>query len=286
MTAQFHTHMVGDIECTVIADGEQVFGLDRMQGRYPDVPQDALLRALQAADIPPDEITFHFNTLLIRTGDELLLVDAGSGTEQGDEVGKLLGNLAAAGVQPDEITTVLITHMHGDHIGGVFTPEVEFTFPNARYFVGQQEWRYWADKELLQSMGDFGKMIFERMKKLEPEVKKFTPGTQLSPGVRTVAAYGHTPGHTGVMVESQGERLLHAVDILHNPVQFAHPEWSIKFDTDKTLAQETRFRLLERAANEDLLLLLYHVPFPGLGRVALTRDGDREYFVWTPLAQG
>lgn len=283
MTTTFHEIQIGDVNCTVIPDGMATFGMEQLKQRFPDVPEADLLGGLERVKIAPDSIPSCFNTLLIRTGDEVLLVDAGNGAGR-EGLGLVLENLKAAGTQPEDITTVLISHLHGDHIAGLFDENMAFVFPNARYFVAQQEWSYWADKELLQSMGDYGKQLFEKMKKLEPEVKKITPGTQISPGVRTVYAPGHTAGHTGVMVESQGERLLHAVDILHSEIQFWQPDWSISFDRDKNVAQETRMKLLERAAKEDLLLLLYHLPFPGLGRVEMIHEGEEgDHFAWHPL---
>ncbi|MCA9913886.1 MAG: MBL fold metallo-hydrolase, partial [Anaerolineae bacterium] len=108
----------------------------------------------------------------------------------------------------------------------------------------------------------------------------FEAGDEIVPGVKTVAAYGHTPGHTALMLESNGERLLFAVDILHRRAQFLHPEWSMSFDSDTSVSVPTRRQMLQQAVDEDLLMLLYHMPFPGLGHVRTLGDG----FTWEPIS--
>ena len=271
---------IGDIECTVIDDGAPPIDFERLQGRFPHIPEAELRQAVQDAEQHPASIPWGINPLLVRAGDQVILVDGGNPRDEQPDTGLLADRLLDAGTSPGQINFVVITHLHGDHIGGLFTgPNMDFTYPNASYYVTHAEWNYWANTDLLKSMGDFGKTTYDRLRRLEPHIKKINTNTLIAPGVQAVSAMGHTPGHIGVMVQSKEQSLLHAVDTLHSPIQFAHPDWSIKFDAEKTLAAETRERLLGRAADEKLLTLFYHLPFPGLGHVR----HDDGAFVWQPL---
>ncbi len=282
MSTITHTLTVGDIECTVIDDGAPAIDFERLHGRFPHIPEAELRQAVVDVGQDPASIPWAINPLLIRAGDQVILVDGGNPREDSADTGLLADRLLDADTSPGQINFVVITHLHGDHIGGLFTgPDLEFTYPNAGYYVTHAEWSYWTNTELLKSMGDFGKATYQRLKRLEPHIKKINTNTLIAPGVQAVAALGHTPGHIGVMIQSKGHTFLHAVDILHSPVQFAHPDWSIKFDAEKALAAETRERVLGRCADEQLLTQFYHLPFPGLGHVSRTDDGA---FVWQPLA--
>jgi glyoxylase-like metal-dependent hydrolase (beta-lactamase superfamily II) len=135
------------------------------------------------------------------------------------------------------------------------------------------EWAYWYVEGNLQGEGR------KPLEVVRENVVLFEAGDDIIPGVKTVPAYGHTPGHTGLMIESNGERLLCAVDILHRRAQFVHPEWSMSFDTDTSVSVPTRRHVLQQAADENLLMHLYHMPFPGLGHVSVEGEGFR----WEPI---
>jgi glyoxylase-like metal-dependent hydrolase (beta-lactamase superfamily II) len=207
--------------------------------------------------------------LLVRTGDRVVLIDAGAGGQMGTE-NRLGASLAAAGVQPAQITDVLISHSHGDHIGGLAGTDGGLAFPNAAIRMSAAEWA-----DLQANPGSFGPLI----EAMRPKVQTFEPGAEVAPGVTAVALAGHTPGHTGYEIVSGVDRLLYIGDALHSSViSVQRPELVNGWDSDSAAAIRTRQGLLERGASGDLRIYGVHFPFPGIGRFERRDDG----FVWTP----
>ncbi len=206
--------------------------------------------------------------LLVRVGDRRILVDTGFGPQPGrPEVGQLASSLADVGVSAEDIDTVVISHPHGDHIGGAASGSGDGatpTYPEARYWLGKADWEHFSEPEMLTraNLGD----------KLPPLRKTdrldLADGEQeIAPGVRLLPLPGHTPGHMGVAFTSGQETAVYVGDLVHHPLQIEHPEWSPVFDSLPPLSRETRRALVERARREGSLILSYHLPFPGIGRV-------------------
>lgn len=280
MIALYHPFTVGDLQCAVLSDGLLTYDLDKLAGqRFPDVPREALAAALAAVNIPEGGIPSAFNMLMVRSGEHVLLADTGNGPGRHASAGKLPDALAAAGLSPGQITTVVITHAHGDHILGLVR-DGALAFPNARVVISRAEWAYWTDEARLNSMGDYGATMRGIFDTIAPKTVQIDPGTEIIPGVLAQAAPGHTPGHLALMLKSEsGDTLLNIVDTLHVEIQFAHPEWSISFDSNPEQSRQTRRAVLEQAADSGTLTLAFHLPFPGLGHVE--RDGVG--FRWVPL---
>lgn len=214
---------------------------------------------------PQGNIELALTCLLVRVGDRQLLIDTGYGVQADrPEVGQLVTHLADLGITPADIDTVVISHPHGDHIGGA-TQAGQPAFPSARYWLGQADWDYFRTPRMLEHAPEIvGKMQpladAQRLDLAEDE-------REIAPGVHLLPLPGHTPGHMGVAFTGGREMAIYIGDLVHHPLQFEHPEWSPIFDALPPLSRETRHKLVERAQREHSLVLSYHLPFPGIGHV-------------------
>jgi glyoxylase-like metal-dependent hydrolase (beta-lactamase superfamily II) len=230
----------------------------------------------------PVEISI--NCFLIDTGSQKILVDAGAGELFGPNSGRLVANLQASEYQPEDIDAVLLTHIHGDHSGGL-TVGGKRIFPNAFVYVDQREPAYWLGADAAASVRASRKGTFSQSHQtVDPYVdagrlRTFNGATELFPGIRTVPEYGHTPGLTGYMIESRGQRLLVWGDIVHAAeVQFKDPTITIEYDIDPKLAVASRQWVLTDAARNGYLVGGAHLSFPGIGHVRAEARG----FAWVP----
>ncbi len=265
---------IGDIECAALDEGASSMTLDAVAGRYPNVSRQEIASAL-AGEAPSDSL----NLLYIMSGSARILADVGFGEAGPSGTGGAVKALAGLGVAPADIDILFLTHFHGDHIAGFFDADGAPVYHKARFVTAQAEWEEWMGRwGASDSAGD--QLNLERFRALQDRFSFVNDGDEIAPGVNVVDLAGHTRGHSGLLVEAGGDRLLHVVDILHQPFQFARTDWHFIFDSDADHAVQTRRRTLNRCADEGLLTLFYHLPFPGLGRVSI--DGDS--FVWNPIA--
>jgi glyoxylase-like metal-dependent hydrolase (beta-lactamase superfamily II) len=273
--------MLGRFEITVLNDGTHPFPVDTVM---IDVTPDEVSEALKLDDLGLP-LQGSINAFLINTGDKLVLIDSGAGELYGACCGKLLANLRAAGYAPEQVDEVLLTHLHKDHVGGVIHAG-KAVFPNAVVRAARVESDYWLAPDgaskapaLLASFFDSARMALAPYQ-AAGRFKPFDAEARLEPGIRAVPEPGHTPGHTGYLVESAGQRLLVWGDTVHvAPVQLRHLRASTRYDTSDTQAWHTRQTLFERAAGEHLWIGAAHVAFPGLGH--LRRNGAR--YDWIPI---
>ena len=231
-----------------------------------DVGTAAIAAALRANGLPDDRVTLSVNALLVRSGPRLLLLDTGIGpTAQG----ALLASLQAAGIAPQSITDVLITHSHSDHVGGLLNSEGQSAFPHAVIRMGKAEWAWLQSQDKVKA----------QVQAIAAQVQAFTPGQQLAPGVRAVELAGHTPGHSGYALRSGSTRLLDIGDMAHSAVlSLQQPEWTMSFDRDAAQAKVTRRATLARLARQQELVFAPHFPFPGIGHIAVEGGAFR----WVP----
>ena len=257
-TTRFNRMKLGGFEVTTLLAGtrtvpgpQNIFGLNAS-------PED-FAAASQAANIPTDAAQFFFTPTVVNTGAELVLFDTGLNPAG------ITAALGAAGYAPEQIDVVVVTHMHGDHIGGL-TGEAGATFPNARYVTGAAEFNAWDMS---------GNETFEA--KVRPVAEKMAmieDGAGIAPGITAMAAFGHTSGHMAYMIESEGRQLLIAADFANHYVwSLAHPDWEVKFDRDKEAAARTRRRILGMLAADKVPFVGYHMPWPGVGYVEARGDG-------------
>jgi glyoxylase-like metal-dependent hydrolase (beta-lactamase superfamily II) len=256
----YHRFKLGGFEVTTILAGtrsvqdpQSIFGLD--------VAPEDFAAASAEAFIPADKAQFFYTPTVVNTGAELILFDTGLAPEG------IVGALEGAGYSPEQIDKVVITHMHGDHIGGLRGDAGE-TFANAAYVTGEVEFDAWDMS---------GDETFEA--KVRPLAEKTTflkGGDSVASGVTAVEAFGHTPGHMAYMLESEGKGLVIAADFANHYVwSLAHPDWQVLYDRDKAMAAATRKRMLDMMAADKVPFIGYHMPFPALGYVEAREGGYR-----------
>ena len=256
--APFNRVKLGGFEVTTllagtrtVPDPQNIFGMN--------VDADTFAAASAEAHLPTDAAQFFFTPTLVNTGAELVLFDTGlsaAGT---------LAAVTAAGYTADQVDVVVITHMHGDHIGGMMN-EGSATYPNARYVTGQKEYDAWAKA---------GNENFDNnMRPMAEQTTFLDAGQDVVTGITSVAAFGHTPGHMTYRLTSEGKSMLLGADFANHYVwSLAHPDWEVKFDMDKSAAAETRRALLSMMAAEQMPFVGYHMPWPGIGYVETRGDG-------------
>ncbi|MCT8328303.1 MBL fold metallo-hydrolase [Albidovulum sediminis] len=256
----FSRFALGDFEVTTLLAGtravekpQEIFGLN--------VSPEEFAAASDAAFLPTDVAQFFFTPTLVNTGEALILFDTGL-----DPQG-ITAALAAAGHTPDEVDTVVITHMHGDHIGGLMG-DAGATFANAAYVTGAAEHNHW--------MGAGNETFDTKVRPLNDRFSFLDDGGTVAPGITAIAAHGHTPGHMAYRIDSAGKSLVLIADAANHPVwSLAHPEWEVKFDADKAQAATTRKSLLGMIAAERIPFVGYHMPFPATGFIEAAGDGFR-----------
>jgi glyoxylase-like metal-dependent hydrolase (beta-lactamase superfamily II) len=278
---------LGSYELTALYDGTWFRKIDDKFVR--NASGDEVAKALTDSFLTPGIVPTSFTALLVNTGSRLVLIDTGTGGQLGPSTGLMMGALAAAGVEPKAIDTILISHFHPDHINGIKDKDGNKVFANAEIQVSAPEWAHWMDDARMNAAPDAARTAFLNVRRIfkdiAGEVKRFEPGKEVAPGITSVASYGHTPGHTSFAVASGNQSMMVLGDVTNHPWLFArHPQWQGVFDTDGAMAAETRKRMLDRAAADRMLVQGYHFPFPASGYITKTATGyDVVPVMWQPL---
>jgi glyoxylase-like metal-dependent hydrolase (beta-lactamase superfamily II) len=275
----------GNFQVTALYDGYLRMNLTLLHGIAPGEVPPLLGRAF--IDTNAQGMKSSVNAFLVHTGDHLILVDAGLRGCLGEPLGHMLENLRASGYRPEEVDSVLLTHMHDDHVCGL-SEGGKRVFPNATVYAAEAEAAFWLDGKATTNPSH--RRSERVLKAIEPyraanAFRTFKPGTRLFPGVTALATPGHTPGHTSYLFESAGQGLLVLGDIVHaEAVQFPHPEVTMDYDADQPAAARTRAALFATVAEKGWTVAGAHLPFPGLGHIR--QDGTAYAYVpvqYSPL---
>lgn len=272
---------LGAFEVTALNDGTVALPVDKLLTNIkPATLEQLLARAYLKAPVETS-----VNGYLVNTGAKLVLIDTGAAGLFGPTLGKLVANLKASGYQPEQVDEIYITHMHGDHVGGLATPDGKMAFPNATVRADMREGGFWLDKAKAdQAPADMKPAFQGAMVSLNPYIaagrfKPFEGAVELVPGVRALPTPGHTPGHTIYVVESQGQKLVVWGDLMHvAAVQFALPATTIQFDSDSKAAAPQRIAQYADAAKGGYHVAVAHIAFPGVGRLR----ADGKGYTWVP----
>lgn len=286
---------IGEFGCTAISDGALNYPPETL---FANVPRERVEEALRRRDLPTAQVMTPYTCLFIDTGEHSVMVDTGAGDlgVHVDQVfpgldhstsvtGLLPENLRASGIEPSEIDTVIITHAHPDHVGGTLNEKGELVFSNAHYFISQEESVFWtSDAATTKAPAIMVETARRNLEPLEDRLTLIEDSSEVVPGIRAIATFGHTPGHMALSIASDGDQLLHVSDAVLYPLHLEHPEWTPIFDMLPEQASTSKRRIFDLAAEEDVLVFAHHFPpFPSLGRIHRREQG----WQWQPIeAQG
>lgn len=284
MNAEVYHFKVGTFDCLAVSDGTHTYRPPTFPPPaillFANAPKEHLERVLREHDLRAEQWTewvSPYICLMINTGMNRVLVDTGA-DGLGPNTGKLLQNLRAEGVAPEDIDTVILTHGHPDHIGGNTDAGGKPAFPNARYFMWKDEWDFWisdlAGLELEEHVREvLLKFARQNLPPIQGQLTLVDHETEIVPGVCAVAAPGHTPGHMALAISSEGEQLLYVSDVVLHPIHVEQPDWYAAVDLIPEQVTVTRRQVLGQAVAEKALVLAFHFPFPGLGHVIQKGEG-------------
>lgn len=277
----FYRFKIGSIEATVVSDGPLDLGAPQPD-IFKGVTKEEFGKALTDNFLSTEKVKLEQNALVLNTGDKLVLIDTGTGFQKlmGNDTGKLLGNLKAAGIDPKDIDAVALTHAHPDHCWGLIGEGGAKVFPNAQIYMAQEDFDFWTN--MSNAPNDMIKSFIEGTRKqllpVRERIEFFKDGQEFIPGIQAIAAPGHTVGHTIFMISSQGKSLCNIGDLAHHHViPLERPRLEFAFDTDGRQGATTRIRMFGMLAAQRIPMLAYHFPWPGIGYLGKQGEGFRYY---------
>jgi glyoxylase-like metal-dependent hydrolase (beta-lactamase superfamily II) len=270
----FYRFKLGTAEATIVSDGPLPLG--DPHANFLGLTPEEMDQQLRDNFLPNDNAVLEQNALVLNTGDKLILFDTGLGTLDlfGPTTGKLMNSLKQAGINPEDIDAVVMSHAHIDHCGGCMADDGSRHFPNAEYYIAEADYQFWTDEAKVPEQ--FKVFLETARKNLTPNLDRmhfFKDGEEILPGVHAIYAPGHTVGHTIFMIDQGGQQLCYIGDLTHHPVLLLEkPLTEFKYDTDPKQSAQSRVKMLGMLADDRVALLAYHFAWPGMGHVA--RDGD------------
>jgi len=277
----YYSYKVGDIEVISIYDG--IWQNDGFDGFAVNASGDEVKAALTTAGHSTDFIPIEFAFTIIKAGGKTIMLDAGTGGQLAPTAGLAAkGGFEAAGITPDSIDTIIVSHMHPDHIFGLMEKDTNAqVFPNAEIMVGETEYNFWTDPGLIEKLPEGRRGLGQRIQATFPtwkNVSQFKDDAELAPGIRAVKSFGHTPGHTSIHLSSGEDELLLIGDAIIVPALFlANLDWQLAFDADKDQATKTRKAIVDQAIADNITIGGYHFGFPNAGKIE--KDGSSHVFI-------
>ena len=278
-TATFYRFKLGNAEATIISDG--VLPLGDPHKAFLSIKSEEIDSALSSNFLPLDNVPLEQNTLVLNTGDKIILFDNGMGVSKlfGDGTGKLLQTMRAAGIDPADVDIVLMSHAHIDHCGGCIGADGKPNFPNAQYFISELDYNFWTDPAKTGNLKPFLEQAVRNLVPIKDRITWIKDGMEVAPGVHAMHAPGHTVGHTIFMIENGNDSLAYIADVCHHPILLLErPRTEFAYDTDPHQAMQTRLKVLATLEANKTKLLAYHFAWPGIGHIAKAGDGYR----WFP----
>jgi glyoxylase-like metal-dependent hydrolase (beta-lactamase superfamily II) len=283
MDKGFAKFKIGDIEVTQIYDGAAALApID--PAFIPGTTADQIKAALVKGGLPGDMRPNWFTVTVIKSKGKYIMFDSSTGGQVGGpDTGRMMAkNMYAAGIEPSKISAIVVTHFHPDHISGMISKETNSqVFPDAEIFMPSAEYKHWTAPDLIAKLPEGNRPAAQRIQNTFPKwknIKQIEADKEILPGIRSVATYGHTPGHTSYLVSSGKKQLMVLGDVTNIPaINVVNPDWSIVFDSDKPMAAATRRKVFDRAIADKIVMTGYHWGMPGAGTVK--KDGNGYAFV-------
>lgn len=276
-----YSYKIGDIEVISVYDG--VWQNPGFGAIAKDVPEADVIAALEKAGTTTEFIPIEFAFTVVKTAGRTILIDGGTGGQLAPTAGLASkGGLAAAGITPDMVDTVIISHMHPDHIFGLMEKETNAqVYKNAEILVNETEYNFWTDPSIIPKLPERRQGLAKRIQATFPNwtnVTQFSGDKELAPGINSVESFGHAPGHTSFRISSNGDDLTLIGDAIIVPALFlANLDWQLSFDADKDQATATRKAIVDQAITDNLMIGGYHFGFPNAGKIE--KDGNSHVFV-------
>ena len=271
---QFFKFKVGDIELTNVFDGELKRPHDAAFVKNASI--DDTKASLRAAGLPDEALVNSYTVTVAKVGGKTVIFDAGNGEGGAPQTGKLFENMKAAGLDKKDINAVIITHCHPDHIFGLMTKDNAQVYPDIEIHVPAVEWAFWTDPAVIDKLPEARKGLARRIQATMAgwkNIKQFEADKDVMPGIRAVPSYGHTPGHTSMLLSSGNQQVMVLADVTNVPAyNLRNPGWHLAFDQDAPTAEATRRKMFDRVVADKLLCAAYHWGMPGAGTVQ--KDGN------------
>jgi glyoxylase-like metal-dependent hydrolase (beta-lactamase superfamily II) len=271
----WHRLNLGNAEVTVISDGP--LSLGDPKGTFTGVPEDEMRKMLTDNFLSPTSIVLEQNSPIVNTGDKLVLFDTGLGSTKGfgPTTGRQQKSMAEAGIKPADIDAVVFSHAHPDHVGGVVDDNGKPLFPNAQYYIAQNDLEFWTDEGKNNGpLKDFIAIARKNLLPVRDRIVFYKDGQEFLPGIQAMSAPGHTVGHTIFMITSDGKSLAYLADLTHHPILLLEkPRMEFSYDTDPKQAANSRVKMLDMLAANKIAVMAYHYPWPGVGHVVKTGEG-------------
>jgi glyoxylase-like metal-dependent hydrolase (beta-lactamase superfamily II) len=277
----FYRFKLGAFELTAVSDGPLQTG-PAAGGLFTETTKEDMAKVLADNFLPADTVAMEQNALVVNTGNQLVLIDTGMGAFKmmGNDSGRLITNLKAAGINPADVDAILLTHAHADHCFGLVAADGSRVFPNAQVYITQADYDFWTD-EAKVSHPQIGQFVAATRKHLMPQRERIAfikDEQEVVPGIQAIAAPGHTVGHVAFMVTSQSQSICNVGDLVHHHIiSLATPRKEFAYDTDGKLGVTSRLKALDMLAGLKIPLIAYHFPWPGIGYVGRQNDAYR-YF--------
>jgi glyoxylase-like metal-dependent hydrolase (beta-lactamase superfamily II) len=281
--ATSYSYKVGDAKITAVADGDRIAPLQ--DGFVLNATRDEVNAAFDEAKMPRDQTHTIFTPVVIEIGGKRVVIDAGMGEAAskapGSTFGFLTKNMKAAGIDPESIDVLILSHFHGDHVNGMWAEPGRLSFPNAEITVPGPEWKFWMDdaemarapKGRMEDLFKNNRRVFDPVKS---KVKTHEWDKDVVPGITAVGTPGHSAGHTSYLVSSGNDNVFIFSDVTNHPALFVrHPTWHAMFDQDPELAEKTRIKTLDMLADKKMQVQGFHFPFPGRARIEKDGRGYR-----------